>query len=77
MSKPKSENEEINRLITWVENNFVAKGELEKVVLREMSNIGSRPDRSQNDREVMIRDNGGTLQLVVRYDDELHEFNED
>jgi len=72
MNKPfKSENDEINKLINWIIENFEAKNDLKKVVPRTMSNIGTIADRDADENEIMIRENGGIKQLVVRYKNNL------
>lgn len=78
MSVPfKSDNEEINRLIAWVNSNFDLKGLDRQTRQRKHKDIGDIPERDMEERELRIRDNQGTIELLTKWNGGLKKINFD
>jgi len=62
---------QLNKRLGLIDREFARRSDV-KPVLKEGKTISGRPDRDQEDRELRVRDDSGTIQLVIKKDNRLH-----
>jgi hypothetical protein len=62
---------QVNRRLELIDREFAQKHEV-KNVLSEVKSLSEIATRDIEEKELKVRDNNGTVQLVIRMDGRLH-----